>query len=384
MAAERVAEAKYPLRSLYFYLTEGCNLRCRHCWIAPKYQTASRTYPALDFELFESIVEQAKPLGLVGVKLTGGEPLLHPEVSKILELIRAAELRLTLETNGVLCTPPLARQMADCKKPFVSVSLDGAEAETHEWMRGVSGCFEAALEGTRNLAEAGLKPQIIMSLARRNKEQIEPLVRLAESLGAGSVKFNIVQPYARGEQMRSRRETLDLEELVELGEWVERDFSARTSLRLVFSHPAAFRPLGGLFGKGRSGASGCGILGILGVLSDGSYAMCGIGETVPELVYGHAATDRLRDVWRDTPLLLELREGFPRRFEGICGKCALRDICLGYCVAQNYYTCGSLWTSNWYCEESRQKGLFPESRLRPQSPGQAPLEPEDGELACIV
>jgi MoaA/NifB/PqqE/SkfB family radical SAM enzyme len=64
----------------------------------------------------------------------------------------------------------------------VSVSLDGSDAETHEWVRGVEGCFEAALQGIRNLVAAGIRPQLIMSLMRKNVGQIEPLVRMAESL----------------------------------------------------------------------------------------------------------------------------------------------------------------------------------------------------------
>ena len=156
-------EKKYPLKQIYFYLTEGCNLACRHCWIAPKYQSGDNSYPALDFDLFRLILEQAKPLGLTTVKLTGGEPLLHPQIHDILEFIRMDSVALTIETNGVLCTPKLAQDIAACKRAFVSVSLDGVDAEIHEWVRGVKGCFEAALDGIRNLVSVGFKPQIIMT-----------------------------------------------------------------------------------------------------------------------------------------------------------------------------------------------------------------------------
>ena len=176
---------KYSLNQIYFYLTEGCNLRCRHCWIAPKYQSEANQYPALDLDLFKSIIEQAKPMGLSGVKLTGGEPLLHPQINEILEYIQTEDLRLTVETNGVLCTAELAEKVAECKNTFVSVSLDGADSGTHEWVRGVEGCFEAALKGIGNLVEVGLRPQIIMSIMRQNKDQMESVVRLAERLGAG-------------------------------------------------------------------------------------------------------------------------------------------------------------------------------------------------------
>ena len=71
-----------PLNQLYFYLTEGCNLACRHCWLAPKLDAAGDRYPTLPVELFETAIREAKPLGLSAVKLTGGEPLLHPRITR--------------------------------------------------------------------------------------------------------------------------------------------------------------------------------------------------------------------------------------------------------------------------------------------------------------
>ncbi|HOD35222.1 MAG TPA: SynChlorMet cassette radical SAM/SPASM protein ScmF [Syntrophales bacterium] len=360
---EKVSTVQYALGCIYFYLTEGCNLCCRHCWIQPKFQNGERVYPSLEVDLFKSIIAQAKPLGLGSVKLTGGEPLLHPQITDLLEHIKQEGLRLTIETNGVLCTPALARQIASCVNPFVSVSIDGADAETHEWVRGVAGSFRQAIDGARNLVDAGIHPQIIMTIMRRNRDQIEAVVRLAESLRANSVKFNIVQPAARGEKMHEAGETLTIEELVEIGRWVENELSARAGIRLHYSHPAAFRPMSKMFGENGDGCGVCGVLGILGVLGNGSYALCGIGETVPELVFGHAAKDRLGDIWANNPVLKELREGLPHRFEGICGDCVMRGVCLGSCVAQNYYSERNLWAGYWYCEAAKKRGLFPGTRL---------------------
>ncbi len=253
--------------------------------------------------------------------------------------------------------------MKACKDPFVSVSLDVPEAATHEWMRGVKGCFDEAIQGIRNLVEAGLRPQIIMSLVRRNKDQMPAMVRLAESLGAESVKFNLVQPTARGERMHLQGETIPIDELVELGRWVEEQLSSTTELRRSDSHPAAFRPLGKMFGQTGDGCSECGIFGMLGVLADGSYALCGIGETVPDLVFGHAASDSLEKVWSNTGVLNEIRAGLPQRLTGICGECLMQSICLGSCVAQTYYRAASLWEPFWYCLEAEKSGLFPETRM---------------------
>jgi SynChlorMet cassette radical SAM/SPASM protein ScmF len=272
-ADENMKETSYPLRTIYFYLTEGCNLACRHCWVAPKYQREGVSYPSLPIELFRAIIDQAKPLGLSGVKLTGGEPLLHPNIEEILQIIKGAELRLSVESNGVLCTEELAKKLAECKRIFISVSLDGVDAETHEWVRGVPGCFESAINGVRNLVKVGLKPQIIMTLMRRNKGQMEKMISFADSLGADSVKFNIIQPTSRGETIYEQGEALSIEELVDLGRKVENETSKLCRLRIVYSHPLAFRPMGRMFGENGCGCGVCGIRGILGVLSDGSYAL---------------------------------------------------------------------------------------------------------------
>ena len=113
------------------------------------------------------------------------------------------------------------------------------------------------------------------------------------------------------------------------------------------------------------GCRSCGILGILGVLADGSYALCGIGVTVPEMVFGQAGRDRLKEIWLNSPILNQIRAGLPKRLQGVCAECVMRQVCMGSCVAQNYYRKRDLWAPFWYCEAAHRRGLFPKSRLRP-------------------
>lgn len=358
----KVPKCGYYLGTIYFYLTEGCNLRCRHCWINPKFQTKKTEWPAIDFELFKDIIAQGKKLGLSSVKLTGGEPFIHPKIHEILDHIAKENLGLTIETNGVECTPKIVKGMKKSKRPFISVSIDGADPETHEWVRGVKGSFNAAIKGIRNLVSEGIHPQVIMSIMRYNKDQMEAVVRLAEKEKCESVKFNLVTPTARGEKMHDMGETLSIEELIQLGDWVEKKLSASTKLRIVYSHPPAFRPLGKMFAQpeGR-----CGIFSIVGVLGSGKYALCGIGETVPDMVFGHAAKDKLADIWNNNPLLNKIRKGLPLKLKGICRDCLLKRRCLGSCIAMNYYRHQDLFAPFWYCEEAYKAGLFPLTRLKP-------------------
>jgi len=352
-----------PLRQLYFYLTEGCNLACRHCWLAPKFDPKADRYVTLPVELFEAAIREAKPLGLNGVKLTGGEPLMHPQFLRMLEIVRSEELGVTVETNGLLCTPEIAAEIARSPKRFVSVSLDGADAATHEWVRGVEGSFEAARQAVRNLGEAGCRPQVIFSVMRANADQATAMVQMAEELGAASVKFNVVQPTARGEKLHQADEALSVDELVALGRKIDMELAPATRLRLFFDYPLAFRPLSRMASD--NGCSVCGIFGILGVLPSGRYALCGIGEQVQEMVFGEVGADPLETVWKENLILNDIRDGLPGRLEGVCAGCLMKERCLGSCLAQNYYRSGSLWAPYWFCEQAEAAGLFPASRQKP-------------------
>lgn len=361
---------KRTLNTLYFYMTEGCNLACRHCWMGPRFDTSGKRYPTLPIELFETAIREAKPLGLSSAKLTGGEPLLHPQFTRFLEIIRREELKLVLETNGLLCTPEIAAEIAKSPNRFVSVSIDGMDAATHEWVRGVPGSFEAAQQAVRNLVAAGIRPQVIFSVMRINADQVDAMVQMVEALGAASLKFNIVQPSARGETLHEKQETLSIADLIELGRYVEQDLAPKTKLKLFYHYPHAFKALHRV--ASGDGCSACGIFGILGVIASGHYALCGIGEQVPELIFGKVGSDSLKKVWQENTILKAIREGLPDRLEGICGRCLMKARCLGSCVAQNYYSKNSLWAPYWFCEQAEAAGLFPVSRLA-TSPTPAPL-----------
>ncbi|HXX53887.1 MAG TPA: SynChlorMet cassette radical SAM/SPASM protein ScmF [Thermodesulfovibrionales bacterium] len=363
-----------PIRQLYFYLTEGCNLACRHCWLAPRLDTTGSRYPVLPVELFETAIREARPFGLSAVKLTGGEPLLHPQFTRLLEIVRREGLGLRIETNGMLCSPETAAEIAKSPKPFVSVSIDGIDAATHDRVRGIEGSFQAAIRAVRNLVAVGIRSQIIFTVMRSNAGQVDAMVSMAEKMGADSVKFNVVQPTARGERLHEKRETLSVAELITLGRHVDRELAPITKLRLFFDYPQAFLTLSRI--ANGDGRGVCGISTILGVLAIGRYALCGIGEQVPDLVFGEVGKDQLEEVWQGHPVLTELRTGLPGRLEGICALCLMKSRCLGSCVAQNYYTQGRFWAPFWFCEQAHEAGLFPTSRMGTKSaPGRELIQP---------
>jgi SynChlorMet cassette radical SAM/SPASM protein ScmF len=245
--------------------------------------------------------------------------------------------------------------------PFVSVSIDGADALTHDRVRGVAGAFEKATSAVKHLADNGVNPQVIMSIMQSNADQLEAVIELAEKLGADSVKFNIIQPTGRGKTIRDSASGMEVKDLILLGRKVETELAAKTELKLFFDYPVAFRSLK-TFASG-DGCGVCSILSILGVLPTGEYALCGIGSHIPELVFGKAGQDKLAYAWQKDETLRQLRSGLPVNLTGICSTCLMKYYCFGSCIAQNYYRTNSLWAPFWFCEQAHSFGLFPESRL---------------------
>jgi SynChlorMet cassette radical SAM/SPASM protein ScmF len=351
------------LNTFYVYMTGGCNLACQHCWIAPAFQLNGGSGGHLDYDLFALAVDEGLPLGLRHVKLTGGEPLLHPDFVKFVDLLKEKELGLTIETNGILMTRSLAHYLKEKSTlNHISFSLDGANHQTHDTFRGVKGSFEKTCQAVRYLVEVGYRPQIIMSIHDGNVDEIESLVRLVEGFGAGSVKFNLIQPLGRGELMSERGRDLDVHHLIELGKWVENDLQKRVSIPLFYSWPVAFYGIRRLL---NNAMNTCGIFNILGILPTGHLAMCGIGTKIPELCYGELGTNKLSEAWYAHPILQALRSDLTAKQEGVCGDCILKHQCLGACVAENYHQAKRLTAPNWFCQAAQESGLFPPSRLRP-------------------
>jgi SynChlorMet cassette radical SAM/SPASM protein ScmF len=348
-----------PLTSLYLYIAGSCNLACRHCWIVPNYLpdgTVGGLFAKL--EHVEKAIREAKPLGLRTVKLTGGEPTLNPQFREIVGLIHDAGLDIIIETNGILIDDSMALFLKQNNVSFISVSLDGATAQTHEFLRSVPGSYELALKGIRSLIKAGLKPQVICTLHQGNLHEMVAVVTLANQLGCGSVKFNHVQSIGRGENF-SEQQGLSVDEILQLYRQLEKEVIPNSHIPVLFDIPYAFLSLRKLVNDplGR-----CSVQNILGMLAGGELSLCGIGTTVPELMYGHIAHDDIREVWCNAPGLAQLREMIPSQIEGICSKCIHLDYCQGECVAGNFSISGRLNAPFSFCEKAEVLGLFPDSR----------------------
>ena len=141
----------YPLASLYLYLSDQCNLSCRHCWISPGFSQGATN--GIPLEHLKKTILEAKTIGLQNVKLTGGEPLLYRDIKSLLRFLADEDIIVIIESNGTLFDRSILETLQLCQVDQISVSLDAATREIHDEIRGVKGGFDRALEGLSLLSE---------------------------------------------------------------------------------------------------------------------------------------------------------------------------------------------------------------------------------------
>ncbi len=349
-----------PLRTLYMYIAGSCNLACRHCWLAPGFDPQAKSGKFIPLPLLKKAVNEARPLGLTSVKLTGGEPMLHPDFREIVSFLASEKVPFTMETNGTLMSAETANFLRDSgTMSFVSVSIDGADPATHDALRGVEGSYRLAVQGIRFLVDAGYRPQMICTLHKGNLAQLDEIVELAERLGCGSVKFNHLQDVGRGTEM-AETGAIPMELIPGIYREVEKRYRDR-KIRVLFDIPIAFRSMHDIL---KSPPGMCSVLTILGILSGGEAALCGIGMEIPELIFGHVKNQSLEEIWNGANGLKTLRETLPEGLEGICSNCIHRDMCMGVCIAHNYHESRSMSAAYGFCAEAEALGLFPAGRKK--------------------
>ncbi len=171
------AYPRLPLRGS-LDLTYRCNNDCRHCWLRlpPGAEGARRE---LSFEEVRRVVDGARDAGCRQWTISGGEPMLRPDFAEIFSYITGRAASYTLNTNGTLITPALARLM---KRPGGKlVALYGATAEVHDRVTRHPGSFAALERGVALLREAGAGFTVQVVPMRSNFHEYAAMVRLAES-----------------------------------------------------------------------------------------------------------------------------------------------------------------------------------------------------------
>jgi AdoMet-dependent heme synthase len=189
------SQLKQKPRLIFWELTKGCNLRCIHCRASA---TELSSPSDLSTQAARDIIDQMATVSSPILVLSGGEPLFRADLFELARYGTDKGLRVALATNGTLVRKPVAQKIVDSGVKRVAISLDGADAATHDTFRGIPGAFDAAITGFRNLKDLGMSVQINTTIARHNAHQLPAVLELAKSLGADALHTFLLVPVGCG------------------------------------------------------------------------------------------------------------------------------------------------------------------------------------------
>jgi radical SAM protein with 4Fe4S-binding SPASM domain len=190
----------YTAYSVSWNLTQRCNLECAHCYLSA-HAGADRSGELTTAECRRVIDEIAEVNPHVFLILTGGEPLLRPDLWDIAAYAAEKSFTTVLGTNGVLLREREARLMRERRVLGASISLDSTDPARHDAFRRLPGAWQGAVRATRVLNDAGLDFSLHMSVTDWNVGEVPAMIDLARELGAKVLNFFFLVRTGRGREL---------------------------------------------------------------------------------------------------------------------------------------------------------------------------------------
>jgi putative heme d1 biosynthesis radical SAM protein NirJ1 len=161
--------------------TKTCNLECIHC-----YADAETVKFANELTTAEArtMIEDLAAMNVPALLISGGEPLVRPDIFDLAQYAMSLGVRVTFSTNGTLIDKQKAKKIAGIGVTYVGISIDGDE-QRHDRMRGREGAFRDAVRGIRNCRDAGIRVGVRFTVTQDNVNEIDSVFRLVEEEGIG-------------------------------------------------------------------------------------------------------------------------------------------------------------------------------------------------------
>jgi heme d1 biosynthesis radical SAM protein NirJ len=339
-------------------LIRRCNLTCKHCYSI----SADKDFPGeLSTDEVFGVMNDLKRFRVPVLILSGGEPLLRPDIYDIAARAKEMGFYVGLSSNGTLIDEDNIGRIEAIGFDYVGVSLDGI-AQTHDTFRRMDGAFDKSMHGIRLCKQRGIKIGIRFTLTQDNAHDLPALLQLMEDEGLDKFYLSHLNYAGRGNRNRKNdafhrttRQAMDLlfdtcwqaqqagrpkefvtgnndADGVYLLLWVRRNFPA------LESHiRARLEQWGG-------NASGVNVANI-----------DNLGNVHPDTMWWNHTLGNVRerpfsDIWMDTsdPIMAGLKAR-PRKVGGRCGACAEFAICGGNTRVRAWQVTGDPWAEDPAC-----------------------------------
>ncbi len=334
--APPVAGAAGPV--VIWNLIRRCNLLCKHCYAI----SGNVDFPGeLTYRQVCDVMDDLKAFGVPVLILSGGEPLLRPDIFEISRRAKQMGFYVGLSTNGVLISEPVMEDLTDTGYDYVGISLDGI-GEIHDRFRGMEGAYEKSLNALRLCRDHGIKAGLRFTMTEDNAHQFEDMLKLADDEGIGKFYFSHLVYAGRGNKNRKDDAALQktravMERLFELAfeeaekgsgrEFVtgNNDADGVFLLLWVQKHfPEKAETIRRMLVRWGGNQTGVNVANI-----------DNLGNVHPDTMWWHHTLGNVKErpfseIWMDTsdPVMAGLKQR-PRPVKGRCAKCRYLDICNG-------------------------------------------------------
>jgi len=355
---------KMPGPVVIWNLIRRCNLSCKHCYA---------TYLDIDFsgelstQEIKNTMDDLKLAHVPVLILSGGEPLMRPDIFELTAYAKSLGFYLALSTNGTLINENNIQQIKDAQYQYVGISIDGLEAY-HDEFRRQKGSFKASLHAVKLCKQAGIKVGLRLCLTRDNKNDLAAMLDLMEAYNVDKFYMSHLNYSGRGKRNADRDAMFEMtktgmEQLFERA-WQhiisgrESDFvtgnnDADGPFLLQWAHkkfaddpiyaPRLKNLKQHLINWGGN-ASGVNVANI-----DNT------GSIHPDTYWwnhpiGNVREGKFSDIWANTqdPLMQGFRQS-PRPVKGRCAKCEHLNICGGNTRTRAFAQTGDAWSEDPGC-----------------------------------
>ena len=307
---------------LTWELTYACNLQCVHCLSS----SGTRDPRELTTEQAKAVLDELRDLQVFYINIGGGEPMVRRDFFELLEHAEHCNIGVKFSTNGAFITPENARRLAAMNYLDIQISLDGADRETNDRVRG-EGSYDIAIRAMNNLRDASFgRFKISVVMTRDNVSQLDEFKALADSYGA-QLRITRLRPAGRGaDTWNELHPTADQQRIIY--DWLMlhgEDVLTGDS----FFHLNAF-------GDALPGLNLCGAGRVVCLIDPlGDVYAC------PFVIHDEFKAGSVLDdggftrVWKSSELFTSLREP---ESPGACASCGSYDACQGGCMAAKFFT----------------------------------------------
>ena len=352
----QVARSSGPV--VIWNLVRRCNLTCKHCYST----SADKDFKG---ELSETdvyhVMDNLKVFGVPVLILSGGEPLMRPDIFRISERSKTMGFYTALSSNGTLIDERNIEQIRAIGYDYVGISIDGLE-ETHDKFRRKEGAFQEALRGIRFCHEAGVKVGLRFTLTSENADDLPGILALMKKEKIDKFYLSHLNYAGRGNKNRAgdahfkvTREAMRLlfdtcwNEILEgdAKEYVtgNNDADGVYLLHWVRQRMPEKEPqLLTMLRRWGGNASGVNISNI-----------DNLGNVHPDTMWWNYTLGNVRerpfsDIWKDIsdPLMAGLKQR-PRPLQGRCKTCGYFDICGGNSRTRAWQLTGDFWAEDPGC-----------------------------------